>query len=639
MRREVFICLLLAGITLGIYWPARHFDLIYFDDPLVLTDCAPVQAGLTWASLKWAFTSIVIAHWHPVTNLSFLVVAQFFGTAPGVHHLVNAGLHAANAALLFWLLRALTGMTWRSAIVAAIFAWHPLRVESVAWIVERKDVLCAFFTLLALLAYTRFAQAQVVAECALLDAGKSSSSPVGSQPTASRRHRASFYFLALLFFALALLSKPMAVTLPLMLLLLDVWPLGRISNFKWEILNLKRLLLEKIPFFALTVIFCVATAWIQHHYAAMTPLGQLGLDARVANAISGYLAYPEKMFWPVNLAVIYPYPKSYDGLTALLKAGALLAISCGCLLQFARRPWLAVGWFWYLLTALPVIGLVQVGEQSMADRYTYLPLVGPVIAVVWTLAELFSRTRAGKIILSGAAVLILLTLAVLSERQLQFWRNTISLFEHNLAVTPDNASAHFTLGIGLEHAGETNRALACYRAAKKLAPADVQTRRNLASLLLQQGELAAAETEYGELLALNPDDFSTHASFAQLLAAQGRDADALFQLNEAVRLNPDSGDALNNLAWTLATTPHAEWRDVVRAGQLAQHACELTQFQTTRYLGTLAAAQAAAGKFDEAIVTAQRACELATKNGETDLLHANQELLARYRAHQTATEN
>jgi tetratricopeptide (TPR) repeat protein len=274
----------------------------------------------------------------------------------------------------------------------------------------------------------------------------------------------------------------------------------------------------------------------------------------------------------------------------------------------------------------------------MADRYTYLPLIGPVVALVWTAAEIFSPVRGGKIILTAAAVLILSTLAVLSARQLQFWRNTIALFAHNVAVTPDNGSAHFTLGLGFEHAGDTNRAAACFRVAKQLSPGDLQVRRSLAGLLAQQDELAAAEAEYTELLAMQPDDFEGHAGLAGVLAAQGRTQEEILQLNQALQTSPDSAEVLNNLAWALATTPQSELRDGPRAVALAQHACELTHFEKTIYIGTLAAAFAAAGKFDDAIATAQRACGVATKNGETNLLQRNQELLARYRAHQTAKE-
>ncbi len=632
MRRNQFIAFALAAITLALYWPVRGFDLVYWDDPQVLTDCPEVAAGLTWASFKWAWTGVVIANWHPVTNLSFLIVSQFFGTTPGAHHLVNAFIHAANAALLFWLLVQLTGATGRSALVAAIFAWHPLRVESVAWIIERKDVLCAFFFFLALLAWAK----RVMSDKLPVTRGRKFSSLV--------THHSS-----LLFFALALLSKPMAVTLPFVLLLLDVWPLGRVASGKLKLTNFGKppaqpatfnlqLITEKWPFFALMLLFCGATYFIQHNYAAMTPWEKLGLAPRVQNSIAGYVAYLGQLFWPVNLAAIYPYPKSFDPAQTAMKAALLLAISALVILQLKRRPHLAVGWCWYLGTALPVIGLVQVGEQSMADRYTYLPLIGPVIALVWTAAEFLKSTRRWKIISAAPIIFILSALIILSARQLQCWRNTVELFSHNVAVTPANSSAHFTLGLGYEHAGDTNRALICYRVAKKIQPLDFQIRRNLASLLGKAGHLAAAETEYRSLVADEPTHFQNHLGLAGLLGAQGRVDESMVELNETLRLNPDATDALNNLAWALATDPRPEIRDGARAVSLAQRACELTHFSKTMFIGTLAAALAEAGRFEAAVAAAQTACDLAAKNGDKDLLLRNRELLERYRAHQTARE-
>ena len=613
MRRPLVLALVLAAVTLALYWPVRGFDLVYFDDPLVMTDQPLIAGGLTAAGLHWALTAVVIANWHPATNLSFLTVAQFFGHTPGAQHLANACIHAANAALLFLLLRRLTGAPWRSAVVAAIFAWHPQRVESVAWIIERKDVLCGFFFLLSLWFYASAAKAE--------------------SPKSKIFLRAS-----LLAFALALLSKPMAVTLPFVLLLLDVWPLQRfqISNFKFS--NVPPLVREKIPFFALMLLFCAATFWIQHDYAAMTPWEKLGLAPRLQNAVAGYLAYPAQLLWPANLAAIYPYPKSFDATETALKTALLLAISALAVSQLKKFPPLAVGWCWYLGTALPIIGLIQVGEQAMADRYTYLPLIGPVVALVWTAVEIFSRSRAGKVFLTAATILILSTLMILSAQQLQHWRNTIELFSHNVAVTPDNASAHFSLGLGYAHTGDTNRALACYRVAKSLAPFDWQNRRSLATLLREQGQLAAATSEAAALVTDEPEDFQNHLIYAGLLAAQSRPTAAAAALAETLRLNPDCTEALNNLAWARATSADAALRDGPRAVALAQHACELTQFQKTVFIGTLGAALAEAGRFEAAIATAQRACDLAAKNGETDLLQRNQSLLELYRQHQPVRE-
>ena len=612
-RKKITFALVLLAVTLALYWPVHGFDLVYWDDPQVMTDC-PASAGLTWPGLKWALTAVVIANWHPLTNLSFITVAEFFGHTPGAQHLANALIHSINAALLFLLLVQLTGATWRSAVAAAIFAWHPQRVESVAWIIERKDVLCGFFVFLSLIAYAKF-----------------------SKMVGNKTNHSKFWFhSSLLAFAGALLSKPMAVTLPFVLLLLDIWPLRRFTIDNFQLSVFTKLVREKTPFFALMILFCIATYWIQRDYAAMTPWEKLGLAPRVANAITGYLAYPTQLLWPTDFAAIYPFQINFDTTEVTLKALLLLFISIGCFSQIKKHPSLTVGWLWYLGTALPIIGFVQVGEQSMADRYTYLPLIGPVVALVWTASEFFLSRRAGKTIFKTSVVLILATLLVLSARQIQFWRNTIALFTHNIEVTPDNGSAHFTLGLGYEHAGDLNRATVCYRVAKKLSPGDAQIRSSLACLLTKQNHWSEAETEYRELLAMNEADFATHNALANVLAAQGRDEESLAQLNESVRLNPDCVETLNNLAWALTASPHPELRDGLRAVTLAQRACELSRYEKTMFIGTLAAAQAEAGKFEEAIATAQKACALASKNRETNLLQSNQELLELYRAHKPA---
>lgn len=626
MRRlEWIIVFFLVGITLAIYWPVRHFDLVYFDDPMMMTDCPEVQAGLTWASVKWAFTGVVMANWNPLTSLSFLAVAEFFGVAPGPHHLVNAVIHALNAGLLFLLLWRLTGATWRSAVAAAIFAWHPQRVESVAWIIERKDVLCGFFFLLALWLYAQFVTQ--------IKAG-------GQNPSAVIRRRKWFYFGSLLAFALALLSKPMAVTLPFVLLLLDYWPLRRIPDARFLISDWKKLIFEKWPFFILMLGGCLATYCLQHDNAAMVPWTQLGLAARVPNVVAGYAAYLAQLFWPVDFAAIYPYPKSFDGIGTALKAALLLAVSAGCLAQLRRRPWLAVGWCWYLGMAVPVIGLVQVGGQAMADRYTYLPLIGPVVALVWTAAEIFSRARGGKIFLTATTVLILSVLAGLSARQLQFWRNTVTLFEHTLAVTTDNSSGQFCLAVGLEHQGRLDEAMAHYRIQIRMSPQDYRPHYDLARVLEKVGrwEEAVAEYQAAAALGANADDYIAHLNFANALSQMGQTEAAVFQLNEALRIKPDATEALNNLAWTLATTTNVTVRNGSQAVALAQKACALASYKKTIFLGTLAAAYAATGEYDHAITTGQRACDLALKNGETDLFRRNQQLLDRYRAHKTASD-
>ncbi len=623
MRRPLLLCLLLAGITLAIYGPVGGFDLIYYDDPLLLTDCPAVQAGLTWASLKWAGTSVVIANWHPVTNLSFLLVSEFFGVAPGPQHLANALIHAANAALLFLLLRRLTGATWRSAAVAALFAWHPLRVESVAWIAERKDGLCAFFFLLALLSYAGYVKLAK-----------------GQRPQAKVRYAG-----ALGFFALALLSKPMAVTLPFLMLWLDIWPLQRFGPLpaggrrRAAAVRTGQLALEKWPFFVLALVFCVITLRIQHDFAAMALTDQIGWGARGANALASYVAYLEKLFWPVNLAVIYPFPPSYDPATAVAQAGLLAAISIGCGWQWRRRPWLAMGWGWYLGTALPIIGLVQVGGQAMADRYTYLPLIGPAVALVWTAAEIgLRRGRGGKIFLGATAAVVGGTLMLLTGRQLQLWRNTVSLFEHTVAVTADNPSAQFCLGVGLEHENRLEEAMAHFRLQAQLCPEDYRPHYGLARVLGKLGRWEEARAEDEIAAAANPGDPICHLNLAECLTQLGRGEEARRELNEALRIKPDSSEALNNLAWLLATSTNAALRNGPQAVDLARHACELTGDKKALYLGTLAAAYAEAGNYADAVTTARRASERAAQNCETNLVLRNQQLLELYQRHQPVRE-
>jgi tetratricopeptide (TPR) repeat protein len=438
------------------------------------------------------------------------------------------------------------------------------------------------------------------------------------------------------------MSKPMLVTLPFVLLLLDVWPLGRVASDKWRVTRFRipvpqpstfnHLLFEKWPFFTLTVFSSALTFWIQKTHAAVVPLRNLGLAARLENATLSYTCYLARFFWPAKLAVIYPYPKSFDGGEALLAALLLLAISIFCMLQVSRRPYLAVGWFWFLGTLIPVIGLVQVGEQAMADRYTYLPLIGPVISLVWLAAELF---HSRKMLLSGAAILVLAGCAVLTSRQLQSWRNSIALFEHAIAVTTDNPAAQFRLGSALEFEGRLHEAMFHYLMAMKMNPLDYRAYYCLANCLEGEGRWAAAVAVYraGIALGAKPDDYVMHLNFAAAWSHLERAPEAVYQLNEALRVKPDSPEALNNLAWLLATGSDARVRNGARAVQLAERACQLTDYRQTLFVGTLAAAYAEAGRFDDATATAEKAIALAEKNHEPELLQKNRELLELYRAH------
>lgn len=626
MRRNLLLCLLFAGVTLALYWPVRNFESISLDDPEVWTTVDALHHGWTWAGVKWALTSVVVGNWHPVTNLSFLALSQFYGAAPGPQHLANAVIHAANAMLVFLLLQRLTGATWRSAMAAAIFAWHPLRVESVAWVSERKDVLCAFFFFLSLLGYA-----------------------VHVQNRKAEKRWGRDYALCLTAFALALLSKPMAVTLPFVLLLLDFWPFGRLAvegqttqrtagefPVGRTLPILMRLAVQKWPFFVLTVLFCVLTYCVQKVSSAVIPWNALSFWDRISNMVVGYAAYAGKLFWPTNLAVIYQLYPWHDYGEVTLKGALLIAITLGCIMEWYKRPWLAMGWFWYLGTALPVIGFVQVGEQSMADRYTYIPLIGLTVAIVWAAAEALSKFPGHRVIATVTAITLSCVLCFFSEQQLQYWRNDIELFGHAAAVTGINPEATYFWGLGFEHAGQTNQAITAYRMTLRITPYEPYSRSSLAAIYIQQGRLKDAETIFREYLARRPDEFQANLSLAGLLAQEGRERDYIEQLQRTVVIRNDVPDVLNNLAWELSTSPDTTLRDGPQAVQLAQRACELTHYQVTVYIGTLAAAYAQAGDFDAAITTAQRAIATAEKNNDQVLLASNQRLLERYQQHLTA---
>ena len=636
MRRNIFICLLLTGITLALYWPVGHFDVVGLDD-IFFTDTPEVRDGLNRHSFLWAMTATVVANWHPVTTLSFVLTHQLFGNNPGAEHLVNVAIHALNVVLLFWVLVCMTGRkvgaesdtVWRCALVAALFAWHPFRVESVAWISERKDVLCAFFFLLTLWFYAQS-----------LTGGRWRAAGGVELAPATSNHRSGFFWLALVSFTLALLSKAMAVTLPFVLLLLDVWPLQRAAAGKWRVTDLKRIGLEKWPFFALAIIFSVVTFLVQRNESATPPLSELGAGLRLENVIVSYWRYLGWMFWPNKLAVYYAFPYDnhfYLGLwpgwviagSALLLAG----VSALCVKQLSNRPYLAVGWFWYLGMMVPVIGLVQVGGQGMADRYTYLPLIGPVISLIWLVAEQWGKKPFFKIGAITFAAVILAASIGQTRQQLQFWKNSDTLFQHTVEVTGENPHAEYLLGLSLEQEGRIDEAVVHYRNAITSQPRVKDAFCSLGRIFAQQGKWKESEYTFSTLLADAPNNFNAHLGLATALPHLGRNAEATIHLKLAVENCPDTPDALNNLAWTLATNENTELRDGVLAVKYAERACKLTNYRETIMIGTLGAAYAEAGRFDEAMATAQSACDLASKSGAEPLLKINRQLLELYQQH------
>jgi tetratricopeptide (TPR) repeat protein len=622
MTRPRLIALLLALTTLLVYLPVTHYDFVNYDDQDYVTENSVVQNGLTWTGIKWAFTTGHASNWHPVTWLSHMTDCKLFGTNPGGPHLVNVLFHTANTVLLFALLLRLTNSLWPAAFIAALFAWHPLHVESVAWVAERKDVLSTFFALLTLLSYVKYVK---------------------------ENSRRSFWF-ALILFALGLMSKPMLVTLPFVMLLLDYWPLGRVEGCKLKIAgsqapNLQLatfnlLTFEKWPFFLLTAISCVATFLAQHHGGAVMALEQFPLNLRLENALISYGRYLLMAVWPVNLAVIYPLPSHLHWMHAAAATftAVLLVISWLVWRGGRAHPYLPVGWLWFLGTLVPVIGLVQVGGAALADRYTYFPLIGIFIAVTFGVCDLAKRFQIPKMIPAVAAILILAVCLALTENQLRYWRDSETLFTHALAVTEDNHVAHVDLGVALEQKGEPNEALEQYRAAEKIAPELYHIHSNLGNLLNNLGQPEAALAEYQQAALLNPGLPVLHARLGDLLLKQGRDAEAIAQFNEAVKLDPLNYQTLAHAAYILAAIENPAVRDGKTALILAVKANVLAGGTQPLVFDILGMAFAENGDFTNAQNCAQNALDLANA-AKMKKLESIQQRLELYKNHRPWRES
>jgi tetratricopeptide (TPR) repeat protein len=520
----------------------------------------------------------------------------------GGHHLTNILLHAATVIALFLVLRRMTGALWRSAFVAAVFAIHPLRVESVAWVAERKDVLSGLFFVLTLGAYARYA---------------------------SRPWSAARYGLVVLPFVLGLMCKPMLVTLPLALLLLDYWPLQR-AEPAWKLVR------EKLPLLALSAAACVVTLFAQTN--TVQSIQAISLPLRLSNAPASCMIYLGQMVYPAGLAVFYPYP--YNGLPAweVALAGALLAgLSWVAWWQRGRRPWMWMGWLWYLVMLLPVAGIIQAGEQAHADRYTYLPQIGIYVALTWLAAEWSAKLRIGRAALGGLMAAVLAALMVCACQQTAYWKNSETLWTHTLGCTTDNQVAHNGLGGDLLQNGKLDEAIVQYQIALQINPghansgcADAQY--NLGNVLLQVGRRDEAITHFQKALEIKPDDAKTHSNLGLALLQTGRLDEATVHFQKALQLEPDDPAIQNNLAWVFAACPQASLRNGPRAVQLAQRANDLAGGRNPVYLHTLAAAFAEAGRFGDAISAAQKALELARATGQQDLAARLNDELKRYQA-------
>jgi tetratricopeptide (TPR) repeat protein len=510
------VCLALALMTLLVYLPMIQHGFVNYDDADYIIMNPHVNSGSSWPNIIWAFGHTHADYWIPLTWISHMIDCQLFGLNPPGHHLTSLLFHTTNTLLLFFLLSRLTGALWRSAFVAALFAWHPLHVESVAWASERKDVLSAFFWLLAMLAYARYTDLSKV------------------QGPKSK----AFYVLALFFFACGLMSKPMVVTLPFVLLLLDFWPLQRLNRF-----TIRRLLLEKIPFFALTIASCVVTSFTQKGAI----WSGLPLNFRAANALVSYLRYVSKTFWPADLAVIYPYPHHWP-LGLVIVAGLFLAAwSVLFIIRAKRNPYLFVGWFWFLGTLVPVIGLLQSGLQSMADRFTYIPSIGLFILVVWGGNDLLALTPHKNRIASLFGIVALGGCLVVTSIQLRYWENSVKLFTHTLDVTTDNYLAEDCLGQTLERLGRTDDALALYAESVRVEPYFPLGQHKLGMMLLEKGRGDEASNHLAIAAQLAPRDPVMQFDFGTCLLQHGKPDEAAEHFKAALAAKPDFPEARRSL--------------------------------------------------------------------------------------------
>ncbi|HEX8943118.1 MAG TPA: tetratricopeptide repeat protein [Gemmatimonadaceae bacterium] len=566
-----WIALALAAVTVAAYAGVWRNGFVSWDDPSYVSENAHVLGGLTWRGVAWAFTNTQGANWHPVTWLSHMLDVQLFGLDPGMHHAVSLLLHILNTVLLFGVLHRMTGALGRSAFVAALFAVHPLHVESVAWAAERKDVLSTLFWMLTMAAYVAYVE----------------------RPQRRR------YLLLLVVFALGLMAKPMLVTLPFVLLLLDLWPLARYERTTWYVLAR-----EKIPLIGLALALSAVTFLAQQHAGAVQQLAGVPVGLRIANALVSYVRYIGKASWPAGLAALYPFPESLEGWKVL---GAVIVLAAASVLAVAarrRRPYVTVGWLWYLGTLVPVIGFVQVGYQAMADRYTYIPMIGLFIVVAWGANELLAAWPARRIILASVASATLLASVALTYAQVQVWHDGVSLWQHTVAVTRKNFIAQTNLGYELAQRGRFDEAAAEYREALRISPNYILARQNLGLALASQGKYSEAIDAYQTALRLQPANAVLRADFGLALANAQRDSDAIAQYQEALKLQPDL--ALAHVRLGNALVRQGNVSDAVAHYEQALRV-EPSSAEAHNNLGV---ALASRGSLDEAVVQFSEALRL-----------------------------
>jgi tetratricopeptide (TPR) repeat protein len=620
------ICLGLAGLTWFVYGQTIHHEFVNFDDDAYLFQNPAVARGLTTDAINWAFTHVHAANWHPLTWLSHMLDCQIYGLNPSGHHLTNLLLHTATATFLFLILRQATRSLWRSAFVAAVFAIHPLHVESVAWAAERKDVLSALFFVLTIGAYVRYI----------------------AGPRSPGR-----YALILLLFVLGLMSKPMLVTLPLVLLLLDYWPLNRFTpEGANRFATARRLILEKLPLFGLAAASCLITLFAQSK--AIRPLTDISILLRLGNAAIACVVYLRQMFWPTDLVVFYPF--NADDITiwrSVLSVIFLAGVTAIAFLVRRQRPYVLTGWLWYLIMLAPVIGILQVGIQAYADRYTYLPQIGLYLLLAWAAGDLIERWRRRHLLLASLSAVILTALTLQAHTQASYWKDSEALWTHAIASATDNtiaegnlgnalyvkgkiepAIAHFqkalladtrdafvqsSLGAALLDVGLVDQAAAHLQIAVETKPESVEAQSNLGLAFFQMGRFLESVTHLQKALEIDPDYANANYNLGNTFLQLRRINEALVHYKKALDVNANDAEVLNNMAWVLATCPQDYTRDGAKAVELAERANSSTGKTKPRVAATLAAAYAETGRFAEAVQAAQRAVELAVAEGNNEL--------------------
>jgi len=511
-RQRLIVYLVLIIAVFAVFWQVNKYDFINFDDQVYVTENLQIQSGLTKQGVSWAFTTKYFGLWNPLVWLSYMADYQLFGLKAGGYHLTNLILHILSTLLLFWLFNRMTGALWRSAFVAALFALHPMHVESVAWIAERKDVLSAFFWMLTLCLYVYYTEKPII-----------------------RR-----YLLVVFAFVLALMSKPMVVTLPVVMILLDYWPLKRFESHKGNLILWQ--LKEKIPLFVLSLIIIAVTLYSPGNSSLKT----FALSGRIANAVISFAAYPAGALWPYDLAVFYPFPAQIS-LTHLLTASVfILAVTAAVILLAKRFEYLFVGWLWYAVTVAPVIGIIQIGNYAMADRYSYLPSIGIALMLAWGVPCLIKSEKIRKKILIPVAIAAVIIMMVLTWKQCGYWRDSAVLFGHALKVTKNNYLAHNSIGLAMFAEGKTDDAIYHYNEAIRIRPDFVRAYHNRGAVYTDIGQYQKAIEDYTMAIHLRPDYAEVYNNRGIAYSLLGRQQQAVIDYNEAIRLKPDYFEAFNN---------------------------------------------------------------------------------------------